>query len=234
MVLQASTNTVITSNNVEAKLVTVLMLIDKHKLVRSLQGELPGWAAQKAMAPDVGSRYKELSADHRLAAVMALIHEDESGKSNIIIIERARHNDNDKHAGQLSFPGGKYEDEDGDMLVCALREVEEEIGLSADHIEVLGPLSRLYVFASNFLVYPFVGYVKGVPKFYKQDSEVHSIISVPMEVLLADHNKLTKDIDVRGSKLQDVPYYQIGDQALWGATAMIMSELEHLLLKTQI
>ena len=205
------------------------MKIDKRILTSVLQGSLPGWHAQKFMAPEVGDRYQVVADNHRPAAVMALIKKDEVGKDSIIIIERAKHNPNDKHAGQLSFPGGKYEEEDGDMLTCALREVEEEIGIPSDSIEVLGPLTQLYVFASNFLVYPFVGYVNGNPSYIKQDSEVHSILEVPLDIILSQENKLKKDISIPRGKLRNVPYYKVGEHVLWGATAMIMSEFEYVL-----
>ncbi len=195
-------------------------------LRKALTSGLPGWTAQKRMSPSVNDRYLQLSEDYSLAGVMALIYFDSEYK--IILIQRAQ-NPNDRHAGQLGFPGGKYETTDGDMLTCALREVGEEIGIPSGQIDVVGPLSTLYVFASNYLVHPFLGILNTPPTFIAQESEVEQVLSVPLSTILDEDTKRKKDITYPRGVLRDVPYYSIGDKVLWGATAMMMSEVEEVL-----
>lgn len=201
------------------------MLIDIQKLTHQLQQPLPGWDGQVKMAPLADARYREEKADSRKAAVMALIYPETDGSHHIICIQRAIH-PLDKHSGQISFPGGKYEETDASMLDCALREVEEEIGIRPDEIKVLGALSPLYVFASNFMVQPYVGYLDKKMDYTIDPGEVHDVVSMPIRDLLDDNVKKIKDIDVSVGKISDVPYYDLKGHVLWGATAMIMSELE--------
>lgn len=202
--------------------------------IENLKGynkELPGWEAQKTMAPGESPLYRTVPEDHFKAGVMALIYEEDN-EHFIVIIERARNNPNDKHAGQLGFPGGKYEVQDGDMLSCALREVEEEIGVTQAAINNVLPLSTLYVFASNFNVFPYLGFLSHKPKFTAQKSEVHDIITVPISKILDPAVKSVKDIKVRELFIPKAPYYDLDGKVLWGATAMIMSEVEWLIKKT--
>jgi len=206
------------------------MIIDAKRLKEILNSDLPGWAAQQLMSPAKDPRYRQLPDDYRKAAVMALLYPDAVGNYCVILIERAKHNSNDKHAGQIGFPGGKYETDDGDMLTCALREVEEEIGIAAAEIDVLGPLSELFVFASNFLVQPFVGVLADVPSYTIQESEVHSVLDVPLSVLMDQHTQGVTDIIIRDQKITDVPYYDVNGKVLWGATAMMMSELQQAIV----
>jgi len=202
------------------------MNIPLEKLRQRLQEPLPGWSAQQLMSPSVDGRYRKVPDEHRKAGVMVILYPHE-GEDHVIIIQRADVK-GDKHGGQLGFPGGKYEEEDGDMLTCALREVEEEIGLPIDYIDVVGALSPLYVFASNFLVSPFVGYVSEKPKLIPQEEEVGDILHVPFSKLWDTTYKMRKDITVHETILKDVPYYDISGKVLWGATAIMMSELEVL------
>lgn len=208
------------------------MTFDINQLQSELSQTLPGWDAQKKMAPmgRENDTHRSPSEDYRKAGVMALIYTDEEAQFQLILIERAKHNPKDKHAGQLALPGGKYEKDDKDMLTCALREVEEEIGLSQHKIRVLGALSPLYVAVSNFMIYPYVGYVKcGNPNLIPQKSEVHSILRVPLSILKDDNNKGKKTITTSYASIKGVPYYNIEGKTLWGATAMVISELEAIL-----
>ena len=93
-----------------------------------------------------------------------------------------------------------------------------------DQIKVIGALSKLYVFASNNLVFPFVGYLDYMPDFILQESEVDQVITVPMDYFLDESVLLTKDLQVKDYTLKDVPYYDLHGHTLWGATAMIFAE----------
>lgn len=199
-----------------------------HSLEKRLAQDLPGFDVQSKMAPPVGNEnYKHVAPDHKIACVLALLF-PKNDKWHLSLIERASNHPEDKHAGQISFPGGKLDENDVSFEDCALRETYEEIGIAPDTIGILGELTPLYVFISNFLVHPFVGFTTEAPKFTLQESEVKSIIEVPMNHFTKPQNKLLADIKTRDITLQNTPYYDLYGQKLWGATAMIMSELEHV------
>lgn len=190
-----------------------------------LQAPLPGLTAHYKMSHVVRQHYRTPPKDARVACVLALFY-PKDGDSHIVFIERDSSNPNDRHKGQISFPGGKYEKEDSTYEQGALREAEEEVGVNAKDIKVLGNLTELYIPVSNFLVYPFVGFLNYRPEFIPQIGEVKSILEVPF----ADFQKTDiiqeTDLKVRQNMtLKNVPYYNVNGKTLWGATAMMMSEL---------
>ncbi len=202
--------------------------IDNIKSALAL--DLPGQYYQNLMSPvEAHEKYRIVPKDHRVACVMALIHLKPDGQLYITYIERASSHPDDKHAGQIGLPGGKFEDEDESLVICALREVEEEIGVKGGDIIILGELTSLYVFASNFLVYPFVGYIDYEPKYTPQIEEVAGIIEVPLSNLSDPQFKTSKPKKLVNGLETAVPGYNIDGHFLWGATAMISSELERLL-----
>lgn len=205
----------------------------QKKLLAQIQKEitkgLPGEAAQNKLSPITSNRKYRIAPDsHKKACVMGLIY-PEGNELRMAFIERTFSHPDDKHGGQISFPGGKLEKEDDTYLIGALREVEEEIGIPPDQISILGQLTDLYVFASNFMVYPFVGHLEHAPSFIPQESEVASIVSFPINRLLAADIIDTKDLQVRNNIMKDVPYYKLNEHVLWGATAMITSEIVELI-----
>lgn len=199
-------------------------------LETQLSKELPGVAAQIKMAPasDQSEKYLQLSDDYKIACVLIVLF-PKNEDWHVVLIERSLHSVNDKHAGQLSLPGGKMDETDRSLEDCALRETYEEIGLNPSSIGILGELTPLFVHVSNFLVHPFVGFTTEYPKFIIQESEVNSIIEVPLRHFLDDTYKKQSDIEIRDLTLKSVPNYKINKKALWGATAMVMSEFEHIL-----
>ncbi len=197
-----------------------------HDLEHRLKDGLPGEEAQNRMAPYLVIKERQpVPEDHKIGCVMALLYPKDR-KSYIALIERASHHPEDKHAGQISFPGGKLEDSDYSYEDCALRETYEEIGVAPESIGILGGLTSLYVPVSGFLIHPFIGFTAEYPKFNIHESEVKSIIELPVEHLLKSKYKGSTDMEARGMIIKDVPYYDANGKKIWGATAMIMSELE--------
>jgi 8-oxo-dGTP pyrophosphatase MutT (NUDIX family) len=197
-----------------------------ERIERQLEEELPGHSAHSLMA----SKDRQLSEapdDHIKACVLLLLF-PKNKEWHITLIQRVNDNLDDPHAGQLSFPGGRFEETDYSYQDCALRELEEELGIMSSEIGILGELSSIYINVSNFLIYPFVGFVSSEPDFNPQKSEVHSVITLPLEKLFDQKNKKRKNLEVRGHILEDVPYYDVHDIPLWGATAMMISEFEQV------
>lgn len=200
-----------------------------QKLEKRLYNDLPGEHYQNLMAPAGSEKYRIISEDYKIACVLALIFPKDE-EWHICFIERASQHPEDKHAGQISFPGGKFDENDYSFEDCALRETYEEIGIPPDNIGILGSLTPLYVYVSNFLVHPFVGFTAEYPEFKPQQSEVSNIIEFPVSHILKIKNKGKADISIRNIVLENTPFYNIFGNKLWGATAMILSELEQIII----
>lgn len=202
-----------------------------EKIERQLAYPLPGVEAQYRMA--TAFRYNRTPAPPTAvnAGVLALFY-PKSDQWHIVLIERTSRYAEDRHSGQISFPGGRHEPSDPSMEYTALREAEEEVGVDAKQIQVLGKLTELYIPVSNFLVHPYVGFTEQRPSFDPQPDEVAAILEVPFDHFLTERNIRKKDIPVRGNLLlRDVPYFDIHGKVLWGATAMMLSELLALIEK---
>ena len=192
----------------------------KHKFTPPL----PGKPAQYKMAHAIRRNYPSPPEDARIACVLALLY-PRKDDMHIVLIERKSNNKNDRHSGQISFPGGKYEDSDGTYVRGALREAEEEVGIHSSDVKVIGQLTDLYIPVSNFIVYPFVGYMDYTPDFVPQPTEVNSILEIPLSHL--GNPKTIEYTDLKLSPqitLKKVPYYNVHGHIVWGATAMILSE----------
>ena len=195
-------------------------------LEKRLQSGLPGQEAQFRMAHVArGSFAGSVPNDARPAAVLALFYPSNDAW-RIVLIERESHNPRDRHKGQISFPGGAFEQQDRSLADTALREAEEEIGVDASAIQLLGQLSSLYIPVSNFNVHPFVGFLEKTPLFRPQPREVKAVLEAPFQLFLEPQNRSLTTIEVHENfSLSDVPFFNVHGKVVWGATAMIMSEL---------
>ena len=203
-------------------------------LKRQLELELPGVKAQTMMSPIKEShKYREPLPSHKVACVMALLHPKQD-ELYVTFIKRAASHPDDKHAGQIGFPGGKLEQEDESLVMCALRETQEEIGVPTGDIEVIGELTSLYVFASNFVVHPFVGYLDYNPKYIPQEEEVAGIYEFPVRNLIDPQYKVSRNVRLSEGLHLNAPGYNVDGDFLWGATAMISSELESVLRRASL
>ena len=199
----------------------------KHKL----SGELPGVKSHLKMAPEHREEellaVKETDFNPRLSAVLVLLfHESEQLK--IVFIRRSEYVG--IHSGQIAFPGGRYEETDPDLQNTALREVEEEIGVNAGLIEVLGQLSDLYVPPSNFLVRAFVGYTNVRPEYVIDAREVQEVLEFDFTAFLSENAVKVRNFNAHNiEKIIRAPSYEINGTIIWGATAMILTELLDLI-----
>lgn len=197
-----------------------------------LEHPLPGEEAQIQMAHSYRRKLWPPSENARNAGVLILLY-PQKNDWHIVFIERESKNPNDVHRGQISFPGGRLENHDASLRDCALREAEEEIGISRNKVEVIGDLTPLFIPVSNFLVQPVIGYADYTPKFIPQPEEVKSIIDLPFNHFYGSQNRKHMDM-LFGSdmEMKDVPYFDANGKVIWGATAMILSELLVILNKS--
>lgn len=210
------------------------MFPSKEKLKQKLQQPLPGVTSHLKMAPreraDEYSGLNGLKPLVRKSAVLILLFPD-NGKLKTVFIKRSVYDG--VHSGQISFPGGKYENTDKSFEVTALRETKEEIGVENDKIEIIGQLTDLYIPPSNFLVKVFVGYSAQQPVYIKDKKEVQSILEVDLDDLRDSRNITEKEFYSTSRKLKVIaPCYVINNIEIWGATAMIVTELIDLLNQT--
>lgn len=133
------------------------------------------------------------------------------------------------HSNQVSFPGGRREESDKDDGMTALRECEEEIGIAKEKIEIIRSLTDLYIPPSNFLVKPYLGWCEQTPHFVPQPEEVQQIIEVKVEDLLNESTLITENLTTSYAQMMAVKAFKLNDFVVWGATAMILSEIKHLL-----
>ena len=162
----------------------------------------------------------------RDAAVLITLFEKQPGDWHIIFIRRTSSHEQDKHAGQIAFPGGKRDGTDPDLMYTALREAEEEIAIDLSGIDVLGPLTPLHITVSKFLVHPYLAYSWKVPQLSRQESEIEDILEVPLAIFLDPATRQETRIHLTtGIVLNHVPAYMVNGHIIWGATAMILSEL---------
>jgi 8-oxo-dGTP pyrophosphatase MutT (NUDIX family) len=168
----------------------------------------------------------EVPADARQSAVLCLLF-FKGEVLHVLLIKRMA--DNGAHSGQVSFPGGRRDPEDATLQDTALREMFEETGIGPNVIEALGELTPLYIPVSNFMVYPFVGYSTQPPQYNLSHTEVAYVLEIPVNDLFTTERKTTVDVTspaVPGIIRQVKAYRLADDTTIWGATAMILSELE--------
>ena len=164
----------------------------------------------------------------KTAAVLMLFY-PKKGKTHLVLIVRNSYNG--VHSAQISFPGGKYEEEDENYEKTALRETQEEIGINQNDINLIRPFSQLYIQASNFLVHPFLGFCKDEMVFIPDDNEVAQIIELPLADFLNDNIIVSTTLSTSYAKNIEVPAFNIDGHIVWGATAMMLSELKEVLKK---
>lgn len=137
------------------------------------------------------------------------------------------------HSGQVSLPGGRYEPSDRDLSDTALRETEEEIGVIASSVELLGALSELYIPPSNFMVHPFVGWTDRRPVFIPDHQEVEEVIEADLTDLMDDRKIKKRKIPLRNGLVILAPCFELGGSVVWGATAMILSEFREVVRRSR-
>jgi 8-oxo-dGTP pyrophosphatase MutT (NUDIX family) len=202
-------------------------ILTASDLRRALERPLPGLSAQLKMAPAYrieALRNRAVPADAKDAGVMILFypHRDE-----LFFPLTKRTESLESHKGQISLPGGACEG-DETTLAAAFRETCEELGVCPDTWEILGRLTSLYIPPSGFLVAPYITFCGAHPSFCPDPSEVAELIETPLSLLLQPKVIVWEEWTLQGNRVM-VPYFNIYGHTVWGATAMILSELIYIL-----
>jgi len=194
------------------------------------EATLPAKEAHRKLAPlDRIADMEKLelqSKNPKIAAVMMLFY-PKNDRTHLVLIVRNSYDG--VHSAQIAFPGGKFEPEDRTYETTALRETFEEIGIHPDSIEILRPFTRLYIPPSDFLVYPFLGICREEVLFIPDSSEVAAVIELPLSIFLDEEVLVNVQISTSYANDIVVPAFKIEEHIVWGATAMMLSELKDVL-----
>ncbi len=189
-------------------------------------------AAHQIMSPPERTAVLEKLKFHelkpRIAAVMMLIYPKNKIAHLALIV---RNTYPGIHSSQIAFPGGKEEQDDPSLLHTALRETKEEIGIEPHQINVIKPFSTVYIPPSNFLVHPFLGYSKQEITFLPDSNEVVDVLELSLEDFMNEAIVEFIKMDTSYSNAILVPVFKVQGHLVWGATAMMMSELKEILKK---
>lgn len=193
----------------------------RTQVIACLARGLPGASSQRLFAPELayGRHAGPPAYDARQAAVLVLVYPQ---AGDWFIPTMVRSHDMKEHAGQIALPGGAVDAGEAPQET-ALREFEEELGASRQEIDILGPLTPIYVFNSNFYVRPFLGVCTARPSFQPSAGEVAELVEIPLRGLMATENHGSHQICRRGLNFR-APHIQIGEHRVWGATCMILAE----------
>ena len=202
-------------------------------LIENFPTQLPGKVAHLGMAPkpiDENRFLSQINLEARKSGVLILIY-PERGKATFPLIKRPSYFG--VHSAQVALPGGKMEPDDPDIIFTALREAEEEVGVDASKIQVIGQLSQLYIPASRFLVFPVIGIVEQKPNWVPDPKEVSRILPTSVEELMREELRKETQIPIPSMGEITAPFFDLHQEIVWGATAMILNELIAVLRANQ-
>lgn len=193
--------------------------------------QLPGEVSQFKMAPPFRetliANKKETLEKVKQAGVLALFYPDLNNETALVLILRKTYKG--VHSAQVAFPGGKVESQDISLQDTALRETFEEVGVPIKAVDIVKTLTPIYIPPSHFYVQPHLGVARKLPYFIKQDDEVEAIIEVPLKHFLDDKVVVKEKVRTSYHVEVEVPAYKLNNHIVWGATAMMLSEIKDLL-----
>ena len=205
------------------------MIILIENIIKKLKQPLPGKEAHKELAPyrnEIELDFK--NKNPKIASILLLIY-PKNDSLFFCLIQRNEYEGT--HSNQISFPGGKNESGES-MKETALRETMEEIGVDPISINIIGELTQVFIPPSNFLIHPFVGYCDFTPVFKPNKREVKKIIEVNIKALFKKDVIKVKKMSFKKSsgKIKfDVPYLDLNNEIVWGATSVILNEFRKML-----
>jgi 8-oxo-dGTP pyrophosphatase MutT (NUDIX family) len=153
------------------------------------------------------------------AAVLVPLYLD---RGRLHTVFTRRQDDLRRHAGEISFPGGRYDEGEPDLRATALREAHEEIGLPNDAVEIVGALQPTPTIATGYAIYPFVGLIEAGRTWTPSANEVAEVLELPLDELLSGYAR--RRLVRRGVPIR-TDTYVVGENLIWGATARILADL---------
>ncbi|MDE2747529.1 MAG: CoA pyrophosphatase [Chloroflexota bacterium] len=179
-------------------------------------------AARQIMAPAPRGWQKRDRAPSPAAVLILITVSDDDRLQTVLTLRNAGLRG---HSGQVSFPGGRQDPQDKNLQQTALRETCEEIGICGERVSILGQLPQFYIPASHHDVCPIVAADDGLLELRPNPAEVAQVFCFALEDLLQPRFKSVEQRVIRSVNVR-VPYYEVAGHKVWGATAMLLSELE--------
>ena len=199
-----------------------------NQLKLQLDQPLPGKDAQSIMMIEPKPIFNNTNTKNvKLSAVLILLF-FENDDWNFFLTKRSQNVNN--HKGQISLPGGVHEENES-LQETAIRETEEEIGIPSEDIQLIGSLSPFYVPVSNFKISPFVGWMEKKPQVKAFDREVEKVFSISINKFILESTQKIKYDKLNGEMVK-IPYFDIDNEMVWGATSIILSEFKNIILET--
>jgi 8-oxo-dGTP pyrophosphatase MutT (NUDIX family) len=197
-----------------------------EKLKLKICSPLPGFDAQMLMAPPVRNAIPAAPDNAKQSGVLILLFQVNNSWHTLLM---QRTVNGSIHSGQISFPGGKLESSDASITYAAIRECSEEVGINYNQYQILGSLTPLYVPPSNFMVTPVVAFCNTLPTLKVSPNEVQQVHQIKLTSLFANKSKQEVLRSDNKNLSMLAPVYLLDTSTkVWGATAMILSELEVL------
>lgn len=161
------------------------------------------------------------------AAVMSVFYPGSKDETKFVLILRKTYKG--VHSNQVGFPGGRVEKGDIDLMHTALRETEEEVGIPRNEVQIIKELTKLYIPPSNFWVHPYLGIMEKTPILVPQETEVEAVLEIDVDEFLSDSCMIRQTLSTSYAKNVEVPAFLLGGHVVWGATAMMLSEMKDIL-----
>ncbi|REE82084.1 NUDIX domain-containing protein [Lutibacter oceani] len=201
----------------------------KKHIQKLSNSEIGGLEAQFKLAPKLRKQFSEekIKANNpKKAAVLVIFYPNNSGKINFLLTLRASYNGT--HSAQISFPGGKFDLKDTSLEQTALREAFEEVGIIKKDISIFKQMTDVFIPPSNFIVTPYLSYIDYTPIFTK-NHEVEDLIEINVSDFLCDSAISSTTLSTSYAKNIEVPCFKLNNYIVWGATAMMLSEIKELI-----
>lgn len=202
----------------------------KEELKRCFEQPLPGIKAHQQYAPE-GREINPaaLPIDTYRNSAVAVICAEVEDQPSLILTKRMPYDG--VHGGQISFPGGKKENEDQTSEHTARRETKEEIGWSLEPNHLIGKLTEVYIPVSKFRVEPYFYLIDEIQEYQLNAREVSQIIHLPLEFILNEQSTQLTSVHISGQQeLKNVPAFVYNEHVIWGATALMLGEIRSMLL----
>ena len=204
-----------------------MILTLKKYLQLKIVGKLPGKIAHIEVAPYRKVDFTDADITNAKKSGVLILFYLKNNEIYLALTQRYQYEG--KHSGQISFPGGKVEETDKDIYETALREAYEEIGVIMQDVEVIGQLSNVFIPVSNFLVFPVVGFINYLPQFNIDNNEVEELIELKLSDLINTKKLVETEVLLANKTKLKVPSFVFNGKIIWGATALMLNELRHLL-----
>jgi 8-oxo-dGTP pyrophosphatase MutT (NUDIX family) len=204
----------------------------REALKFKIEEGLPGESSHVKMSPlkrPLSSLALKEATNIRESAVAIILYPDEN-LHHCILIQRPVYDGT--HSGQVSFPGGKKDNEDPHLEYTARREAFEEVGIQLNETHLIGELTDVFIPVSGFQVKPYVYYHESIPNLIPDKREVSEIFTFTIDKLLSDESFSSMEIKFPNGIVQkNIPCFELSEKQIWGATALILNELREVILK---